>query len=62
MCLSVCRCPQSTMPADGVGGCVNKAFEGADDGFHTIDLRTGRRDDEHHTRTQVNELSILCLL
>uniref|UniRef100_A0A2H1VG08 SFRICE_032577 n=1 Tax=Spodoptera frugiperda TaxID=7108 RepID=A0A2H1VG08_SPOFR len=44
----------STMPADGAGGCVNKAFEGADDGFHTIDLRTGRRDDEHQTRTQLS--------
>lgn len=42
------------MPADVAGGCVNKAFEGADDGFHTIDLRTGRRDDEHHTRTQAS--------
>lgn len=27
-----------------VGGCVNKVFEGIDDGFHTIDLRN-RRDD-----------------
>ncbi|KPJ00330.1 Solute carrier organic anion transporter family member 4A1 [Papilio xuthus] len=31
------------------GGCVNKAFEAVDDGFHTIDLRSNRRDDRRHT-------------
>ncbi|XP_013188543.2 solute carrier organic anion transporter family member 4A1 [Amyelois transitella] len=31
------------------GGVVNKAFEGADDGFQTIDLRSNRREDHNGT-------------
>ncbi|CAB3240102.1 unnamed protein product [Arctia plantaginis] len=42
------------MSAEGAGGCVNKAFEGADDGFHTIDLRYGRstNNDDNQNRPQ----------
>ncbi|KAL4713869.1 hypothetical protein ACJJTC_015523 [Scirpophaga incertulas] len=32
------------------GGCVNKAFEGTDDGFQTIDLRTSRPDEQERVR------------
>ncbi|XP_072947607.1 solute carrier organic anion transporter family member 4A1 [Epargyreus clarus] len=31
--------------SEDAGGCVNKAFEGLDDGFQTIDLRSSRRED-----------------
>ncbi|XP_049876668.1 solute carrier organic anion transporter family member 4A1 [Pectinophora gossypiella] len=39
------------MAAEESLGCVNKAFEGADDGFHTIDLRTARNNEEPTTNT-----------
>lgn len=42
------------MSSETTGGCVNKAFEGADDGFHTIDLRNGRREDDNQNSIQVN--------
>ncbi|KAM3960858.1 LOW QUALITY PROTEIN: solute carrier organic anion transporter family member 4A1 [Aphomia sociella] len=35
--------------SEEAGGCVNKAFEGIDDGFQTIDLRS-RREDEPNGR------------
>ena len=47
--------------ADTNGGCVNKAFEGPDDGFHTIDLRTGRREDDSHTRPRVSKAMSLLI-
>ncbi|XP_061385578.1 solute carrier organic anion transporter family member 4A1 isoform X1 [Danaus plexippus] len=37
-------CLQCTMTVSDSGGCVNKAFDAVDDGFHTIDLRTRRED------------------
>ncbi|CAF4949932.1 unnamed protein product [Pieris macdunnoughi] len=37
-----------TLEGDEPAGCVNRAFEGVDDGFQTIDLRTTIRRNGHY--------------